>query len=174
MSTVVCPSTRCTFRFLWVTYNLSSLTSGRNLLRPRDRPRSCSEKKPVDFALASSIDDYTLPGYNRCEPEYHRLFRVPVERKGRVESELDIKVKKTYGAFLWHGFFLALTMSMLDLNTVFPSLLDQLTPSKMVFGVLYSIMLGVPLLFNVVFSHYLRWHRQKKKFLLMGIYLRSF
>ncbi len=81
---------------------------------------------------------------------------------------------KVYAAFIWHGFFLALTMSMLDLNTVFPSLIAELTPSTIVFGLLYSIMLGIPLLFNVVFSHYLRAHPYKKKFLLVGIHLRSF
>ncbi len=81
---------------------------------------------------------------------------------------------KTYGAFIWHGFFLALTMAMLDLNTVFPSLIAELTPSKIIFGSLYSIMLGIPLLFNIVFSHYLKAHRYKRKFLLLGIHLRSF
>lgn len=80
----------------------------------------------------------------------------------------------TYIAFLWHAFFLALTMSMLDLNTVFPALVSELTGSKLLFGALYSIMLGVPLFFNLVFSHYLKTYRLKRKFLLLGIYLRSF
>ena len=82
--------------------------------------------------------------------------------------------KKVYGAFLWHGFFLALTMSMLDLNTVFPALISKFTDSKIIFGSLYSIMLGAPLVFNLVFSHYLKTYSLKKKFLLLGIYLRSF
>lgn len=77
-------------------------------------------------------------------------------------------------AFIWHGFFLALTMSMLDLNTVFPSLISKLSNSKLLFGSLYSIMLGVPLIFNLVFSHFLKKYKRKKKFLLLGIYLRSF
>ncbi len=82
--------------------------------------------------------------------------------------------KKIFYAFIWHGLFLALTMSMLDLNTVFPSLIDEMTHSKIIFGFLYSIMLGVPLIFNVVFSHYLKTFKRKKKVLLFGIYLRSF
>lgn len=81
--------------------------------------------------------------------------------------------KFIYIAFIWHGFFLALTVSMLDLNTVFPALVTTLTESKIVFGALYSVMLGVPLIFNVIFSHYLRNKRYKKKYLLLGIYLRS-
>lgn len=82
--------------------------------------------------------------------------------------------KKVFNAFIWHGVFLALTMSMLDLNTVFPSLIDEMTHSKFIFGLLYAIMLGVPLIFNIVFSHYLKTFVRKKKVLLFGIYLRSF
>ena len=82
--------------------------------------------------------------------------------------------KIIYFSFIWHAFFLALTKSMLDLNTVFPSLVSELTESKFIFGILYSIMLGVPLIFNIVFSHYLKSAKYKKKFLLIGIYLRSF
>jgi MFS family permease len=83
------------------------------------------------------------------------------------------KLNYTYFAFIWHGFFLALTMSMLDLNTVFPTLINTLHSSKYIFGALYTIMLGVPLIFNVVFSHYLRRYQYKKKFLLLGIYMRG-
>lgn len=85
-----------------------------------------------------------------------------------------MKNKKAFNAFIWHGVFLALTMSMLDLNTVFPSLIDEMTHSKFIFGLLYAIMLGVPLIFNIIFSHYLKTFVRKKKALLFGIYLRSF
>jgi len=81
--------------------------------------------------------------------------------------------KGVYTVFIWHAFFLALTMSMLDFNTVFPSLVSELTESKILFGVLYSILLGAPMIFNLVFSHYLKTYRFKKKFLMLGIYLRS-
>lgn len=81
--------------------------------------------------------------------------------------------KFIYFAFIWHGFFLALTVSMLDLNTVFPALITTLTSSKLVFGGLYSVMLGVPLIFNVIFSHHLKDKLYKKKYLLIGIYLRG-
>lgn len=81
--------------------------------------------------------------------------------------------KVFYFYFLWHGLFLSLTMSMIDFNTVFPSLVDSLTEYKIIFGLLYSIMLGAPLLFNGIFSHYMKRYEYKKKFLLIGIYLRS-
>jgi len=76
--------------------------------------------------------------------------------------------------FIWHGAFLALTMSMLDFNTVFPALISNLTESKIIFGVLYSIMLSTPLVFNIILSSFMHVHKYKKKFLLLGIYLRSF
>ena len=82
--------------------------------------------------------------------------------------------KRTYMIFIWHGAFLALTMSMLDFNTVFPALISNLTESKIIFGLLYSIMLGTPLVFNIILSSFMHVHRYKKKILLLGIYLRSF
>lgn len=44
----------------------------------------------------------------------------------------DIRV--VYFAFVWHRFFLALTMAMIDFNTVLPTLIDTLSDSKIVFG----------------------------------------
>jgi hypothetical protein len=79
------------------------------------------------------------------------------------------QIKRVYFAYIWHGFFLALTMSMLDLNTVFPTLVSLLTSSRLVFGTLYAIMLGGPLIFNLIFSHYLSNASFKKKYLLIGI-----
>lgn len=81
--------------------------------------------------------------------------------------------RRSFFAFLWHGAFLALTMSMLDFNTVFPSLIDSLDAPPLVFGGLYSIMLGAPLLFNLFFSLYLSNKPRKKPFLLLGIMVRS-
>ncbi|MCF7926377.1 MAG: MFS transporter [Candidatus Izimaplasma sp.] len=81
--------------------------------------------------------------------------------------------KYVYFAFIWHGFFLAITVAMLDLNTVFPTLITKLTGNKIVFGALYSVMLSVPLVFNVVFSHLLKKKTHKKKYLLLGMYLRG-
>lgn len=81
--------------------------------------------------------------------------------------------KYVYFAFIWHGFFLAVTVSMLDLNTVFPALVTTLSSSKIIFGLLYSVMLGVPLIFNIIFSHFLKRRKKKKIYLLFGMYLRG-
>jgi MFS family permease len=79
----------------------------------------------------------------------------------------------TYAIFIWHGFFLALTRASLDLNTVFPALIGTLVDSKTVFGLLYSIMLGVPFVFNIAFGHFLQDKPRKKPYLLLAIYLRA-
>ena len=81
---------------------------------------------------------------------------------------------RTYTIFIWHGAFLALTMAMLDFNTVFPALVSNLTESKIIFGILYSVMLGAPCVFNIIISSFMHTHRFKKKILLLGVYLRSF
>ena len=87
---------------------------------------------------------------------------------------MNKSLKKSYLIFIWHGFFLTLTMSMIDFNTVFPSLISTLIDSKIIFGLLYSIMLGAPRIFNIVFSHFMNAYDYRKKFLLLGIYLRAF
>jgi len=82
--------------------------------------------------------------------------------------------KRVYVIFIWHGAFLALTMSMLDFNTVFPALISNLTDSKIIFGLLYSIMLGTPFVFNIILSSFMHSHKYKRNFLLLGIYIRGF
>lgn len=99
------------------------------------------------------------------------MYAIELKKGGIV---INIKNKKIYFIFLWHGAFLALTMSMIDLNTVLPSLISELIDSKIIFGLLYSMILGVPRLFNIIFSHYLSYVKYKKKILLTGIYLRAF
>jgi len=63
---------------------------------------------------------------------------------------------------------------MIDFNTVFPALITDLGGSKIVFGGLYSIMLGAPYMLSFLFGHFLSSHRYRRKFLILGIYLRAF
>ena len=86
---------------------------------------------------------------------------------------MSFKTNWVNPVFIWHGFFLALTMSMLDFNTVLPSLISELSRSKLVLGALYAVLLGAPGIFNLVFSHFLQKYPYRKRFLLLGIYLRS-
>jgi len=73
-----------------------------------------------------------------------------------------MKRQSVYAIFIWHGFFLALTLSMINFGTVLPALVDELTPSRTVFGLLYSILLAGPYLFNVVFGHFLSTFQYRK------------
>jgi hypothetical protein len=84
-----------------------------------------------------------------------------------------MKRQSVYAIFIWHSFFLALTLSMINFGTVLPALVDELTPSRTVFGLLYSILLAGPYLFNVVFGHFLSAFQYRKPFLILGIYIRA-
>jgi hypothetical protein len=79
-----------------------------------------------------------------------------------------------YPIFIWHGLFLALTMAMLDFNTVLPALISTLSHSKFIFGLIYAVLLGAPGIFNLFFSHFLQPKSRKKPYLLLGIYLRAY
>lgn len=80
---------------------------------------------------------------------------------------------KRMGPFLWHGAFLALTMAMIEPNTVLPALLSELSDNTAVFGLAFSILLGAPLVFNLWFGRFQQRFVHRKKFLLIGIYLRT-
>lgn len=88
-------------------------------------------------------------------------------------EEIRMNRSTVYGIFIWHSFFLALTLSMINFGTVLPALIDELTPSKTIFGLLYSILLAGPYLFNIIFGNYLSNFRFRRRFLLLGIYARS-
>ena len=94
--------------------------------------------------------------------------------KDKTQLPEEKNIKRTYLIFIWHGAFLGLTVSMLDFSTIFPALISNLTESKIIFGLLFSVMLGTPLIFNIILSSFMHVHRYKKKILLLGIYLRVF
>ena len=98
---------------------------------------------------------------------------MPGEGRSAKVSEARSPRLRTYAIFVWHGFFLALTQTTLDPNTVFPALVSSLVGSKTVFGVLYALMLGGPFAFNVAFGHFLQRKPRRKPYLLVGIYLRA-
>jgi MFS family permease len=81
---------------------------------------------------------------------------------------------RNFGAFLWHAFFLALTTSFMDVDTIIPSMLIKAGGGSFSLGLLTAIMLGGSSLMQLVFAGFLSGKAFKKKFLLSGIYLRSF
>lgn len=79
-----------------------------------------------------------------------------------------------FKAFIWHAFFLALTTSFIDVDTVIPSMLVKAGGGSFLLGLLTAIMLGGASLMQLVFAGFLSGKAYKKKFLLTGIYLRVF
>ncbi len=80
--------------------------------------------------------------------------------------------KRTYRAFLWHAGFLALTATFTDINTVMPSLVVESGGTSFHLGLLTAIMVGVPILGQLLFASYLHLKPRKTPYLLLGIYLR--
>lgn len=77
-----------------------------------------------------------------------------------------------FKAFLWHAFFLALTTSFMDVDTIIPSMLIKAGGGSFLLGLLTAIMLGGASLMQLVFAGFLSGKKHKKKYLLTGIYLR--
>ncbi len=77
-------------------------------------------------------------------------------------------------AFFWHAFFLAVTTSFTEVNTVMPALVLRAGGSAFTVGALTAIMLGLPLITQLFFAGYLSTRQRKKPQLLLAINLRVF
>lgn len=75
-------------------------------------------------------------------------------------------------ALYWHAFFLAVTMSFTEINTVMPALILGAGGGERAVGALTGIMIGLPLISQLVFAGFLHGRPRKKPFLLLGINLR--
>jgi MFS family permease len=75
-------------------------------------------------------------------------------------------------AFYWHAFFLAVTTSFTEVNTVMPALVLEAGGTAATVGLLTAIMLGLPLVTQLVFAGFLHTRDRKKPFLLLAINLR--
>lgn len=82
------------------------------------------------------------------------------------------KAKRNYYAFLWHATFLALTAAFTEINTVLPSLVVKSGGGELAIGLLTAIMVGTPLIGQLLFASYLHMQPRKRGFLLLGITLR--
>lgn len=82
--------------------------------------------------------------------------------------------KRNFIAFIWHAFWLALAQTFADNNTVLPGLILLAGGTQFEIGLLTSIMIGIPLIAQLLFASYLIRKPLKRKFLLLGIYMRVF
>jgi MFS family permease len=79
---------------------------------------------------------------------------------------------KNFIAFIWHAFWLALAETFTDKNTVLPGLILLSGGTQTDIGSLTAIMIGVPLVSQILFTTFLIKKPHKKIYLLIGIYLR--
>jgi hypothetical protein len=80
--------------------------------------------------------------------------------------------RRNFRAFLWHAAWLALATTFTDINTVMPGLLVQAGGTEFHVGLLTGIMVGVPLVAQLLFASFLSTRELKRPFLLLGINLR--
>jgi len=82
------------------------------------------------------------------------------------------QTKHNFKAFVWHATWLAFTSTFTDINTVLPGMILKVGGNQIHVGILTAIMVGVPMLTQLIFAGYLTPKPRKLPFLLLGIYLR--
>jgi len=79
-----------------------------------------------------------------------------------------------YKAFIWHGVFLSLASSFIDIDTIIPSMIIQAGGSSILLGLLTAIMIGGSSLMQIIFASFLSNKNKKKNYLLLAINTRVF
>lgn len=80
--------------------------------------------------------------------------------------------KSSYRGFLIHGIFLALTVTFTEVNSVLPALVLQVGGSEVHIGVITAIMIGLPLISQLLFAPFIQGRTRKKMYLIGGLYAR--
>ncbi len=80
--------------------------------------------------------------------------------------------RSSYRGFLWHGVFLALTVTFTEVNTVLPALVMQVGGSDFHVGIMTTIMMGFPLVSQLLFAPFIQSLNRKKIPLISGLYAR--
>lgn len=80
--------------------------------------------------------------------------------------------RHNFRAFVWHASWLGFTVTFTEVNTVLPGLIVEAGGSEIHVGILTAIMVGAPMLTQLLFAGLLTPKPRKKPFLLLGIYLR--
>lgn len=98
------------------------------------------------------------------------LSRYSISRsRSRLTSPMKITNRH---ALYWHSFFLAVTMSFTEINTVMPALILEAGGGERAVGALTAIMIGLPLVAQLLFASFLHSRPRKTPYLLAGINLR--
>ena len=80
--------------------------------------------------------------------------------------------QRNYAGFLWHALLLAVTVTFTEINTILPAMIIRIGGSEFHIGIMTGIMVGVPLVSQLLFAGFLHSRPFKKPFLLAGINLR--
>ena len=80
--------------------------------------------------------------------------------------------KHNFKAFVWHATWLAFTSTFTEINTVLPGMILKVGGNQIHVGILTAIMVGVPMLTQLIFAGFLTPKPRKKPYLLLGVYLR--
>ncbi|MEA3285869.1 MAG: MFS transporter [Candidatus Marinimicrobia bacterium] len=80
--------------------------------------------------------------------------------------------KHNFKAFIWHATLLAFTSTFTEINTVLPGMILKVGGNQIHVGILTAIMVGVPMLTQLIFAGFLTPKPRKKPYLLLGVYLR--
>lgn len=75
-------------------------------------------------------------------------------------------------AYIWHGFWAAIMLTFTEVNTVLPALIISVGGTQIHVGILTAIMVGVPMLGQLLFAGLLSSRIYKKPYLLTAINLR--
>ena len=81
-------------------------------------------------------------------------------------------LQRNYYAFQWHAIFFALTVTFTEINTVLPSLVVKVGGGTVQIGLLTAIMVGTPIIGQLLFASFLHLQPRKRGFLLLGVGLR--
>ena len=79
-----------------------------------------------------------------------------------------------FRSYVWHAGFFALAVNFMDTDTVIPAVLIKSGGGPFAVGILTAIMLGVSRLFQLLFAGLFEPLAYKKKFMILGIFLRIF
>jgi len=89
-----------------------------------------------------------------------------------IETEVERYARRNFVAFLWHALFLAFASNFTDINTIIPTMMIKAGGTPVHLGILTAIMVGGASFMQLVFVFFLARKREKKRYLLLGIYLR--
>jgi len=83
-----------------------------------------------------------------------------------------MKQRLNYFVFMWHAILLSITATFTEVNTILPAMIIKVGGNEFHIGILTTIMVGIPLISQLLFAGFLHSRPRKKPYLILGINLR--